>query len=70
MELAIDCKLSVSWLDWKIQGNCCELIISKEGCGIYKGCRIATEYAISRKLACKLRVLSVLIRQSSLVARF
>ena len=53
-----------------MQGNCCELIISEGGGGIYKGCRIATEYAISRKLACRLRVLSVLIQQSSFVARF
>jgi hypothetical protein len=46
------------------------LIINEGGGGICKGCRIATEYAISRKLACRLRVLSVLIRQSSFVARF
>jgi len=53
-----------------MQGNCCGLIINKGGGGICKGCQIATEYAISRKLACRLRVLSVLIRQSNFVARF
>ena len=53
-----------------MQGSCCKLIISEGGGGMCRGCRIATEYAISRKLAFRLRVLSVLIRQSSFVARF
>ena len=44
--------------------------MSEGGGGICEGCRIATEYAISRKLACRLRVLSVLIRQNSFVAKF
>ena len=53
-----------------MQVNCCRLIVNKEGGGICKGCQIATEYAMSRKLACRLRVLSELIRQSNLVAKF
>jgi hypothetical protein len=53
-----------------MQGSCCELIVNERRGGICKGCRIATEYTISRKLACRLRVLSGLIQQSNLVAKF
>ena len=66
----MDCKLLVSWLDWKMQDNCCKLIISEGGGRICKRCRIATEYTILRKLACKLRVLLVLIWQNNFVVRF
>jgi hypothetical protein len=53
-----------------MSGNCCGLIVNRGGDGICKGCQIATEYAISRKLACRLRVLSELIQQSNFVAKF
>ena len=46
------------------------MIINEGGGRICKGCRVATKYAMSRKLACRLRVLSELVRQNSLVARF
>jgi len=53
-----------------MQGNCCGLIVNEGEGGICKGCQMTTEYAMSRKLACRLRVLSGLIRQSNLVAKF